>query len=470
MDGARAAFVAVLVGLPLNAAAEMPRPAVENPPVSASAPSAETPLWIEAPPVPLPADAERADLAPLLGQLERSVVRLSAVVGDPNRRAYATGFVVSTDGYILTADALITGARDLRAAFDDDREIAVEVVGRDPNTEVALLRVAPEAAAEAGIQLVPTALGDSSSLRPGDGVLTLGHGDPEGQSAAQGTVAGRDQRIGPLDRAGSRYLRLDMLLVPGFGGAPLVDLRGRVIGIISAERMASLGSEIDSVSFAVPIETAKRVLPDLLRSKRAPAGWLGVTIQPLDAKLAAGLGLDAGGALVTHVIENSPAARADLKQGDVILEFDGRRILAYRDLKSHLAGTRPGSEVVLVVLRRGARMQLRATIESRDATAPSGGTEDDADAPRFGFECTDLTRELALRYSLPPSTRGVVISEVEPGSPAQLSDLQLGDLVLDVNGKRVASSRALREQLRRENPLVLLIRRGTSTKYVALTR
>jgi serine protease Do len=429
------------------------------------APDSREPLWIEA------ADAVSGksgsgktgmDLAPLIRGLERSIVRLSAAgLSDPARRAHATGFVISPGGYLLTSDALLTNARNLRARFEDGRELPVELIGRDPNTEIALLRIDPARLAAEGIELVPLALGESHSLRVGDGVVTLGHGDSEGSSAAQGIVAGRDLRIAPLGRSVARYLRLDMLLIAGFGGAPLVDLRGRVVGIISGDRMG--GTELDSISFAVPIEAAKSVLPDLARSRLAASGWLGVQVQSLNDELAARLGIsDGGGALVSQVLKDSPAEKAHIEKGDVILEFAGQPVRASRDLSAQVGRTQPGSDVTLLVLRRGARKELHAVIEPKLQTA-SG-------ARGWGFECEELTRELALRLSLPETSRGVVVARVDPGGPAQQASLQVGDRVLAVNGKPLESLEALNTELRSSTAQILLIERAERARFVELSR
>jgi serine protease Do len=414
------------------------------------------PLWRDAAPDLRP---QAPDLATLIGRIERSVVRLSAAgANDPSRRTHATGFVISSRGYVVTTDALLTRARDLRASFDGGRELAVELVGRDPNTEIALLRIDPERLAAEGVALEPLAFGESQSLRVGDQIFTLGHGDSEGRSAAQGIVAGRDLRIAPLGASGARYLRLDMLLVAGFGGAPLVDLRGRVVGIISGERLA--GSELDSISFAVPIEAAKSVLPDLARSQTGPTGWLGVQVQSLQG--------EASGALVSQVLKDSPAEKARIEKGDVILEFDGQPVRASGDLSAHVGRTRPGSEVRLLVLRRGARKKLRAVIEPR--LQPVDERKPGDDSPDWGFQCAELTPELALRLSLPESSRGIVVARIEPGGPAQQSELQIGDAVLAVNGEPIASVEALNSKLRSSPAPILLIERAERAHFVELRR
>ena len=431
-------------------------------PVAAEPDPAAPRLWIEA--AEAGAGQAPADLAALVGRLETSVVRLSAAgLLDPSRRTTATGFVISAGGYLVTSDALLANARDLRASFEGRPDLAVELVGRDPNTEIALLRIDPERLAAEDISLVPIPLGESRSLRTGDEVLTLGHGDPEGTSAAHGIVAGRDKRIAPLARD-AHYLRLDMLLVPGFGGAPLVDRRGRVVGIVSGERLT--GSELDSISFAIPIEAAKAVLPELARSRVSPAGWLGVQVQSIDEKQAASLGLpEGGGALVSRVLEDSPAQRAQLEKGDLILEFDGQRVRASGDLSAHVGRTQPGSQVVLLVLRRGARKQLHAVIEPK--LAPPG--ESRRESPTWGFQCAELTPDLALRLSLPASSRGIVVARIDAGGPAQQAELQIGDRVLAVNGQPLESIDALNEALRGAAP-ILLVERGERARFVELGR
>jgi serine protease Do len=446
----RALAVAALVCAGFAAGAEPEAPTALEP---------SEPLWTEA--ASEASGTPRPDLVLLIHQLERSVIRLSAAGADASRRTYATGFVISPRGYLVTSDALLARARDLRAIFVGGRELPVELVGRDPNTEIALLRIDPERLAAEGIALIPVALGESSSLRVGDQVFTLGHGDAEGSSAAQGIVAGRDRRIGPLEPGGARYLRLDMPLVTGFGGAPLVDLRGRVVGVISGERLSS--SEFHAISFAVPIEAAKSVLPNLARAQLVPTGWLGVQVHSLDAERAAGLGLiDGGGALVERVLKDSPAEKAQIEKGDVILEFDGQPVRASGDLSAHVGRTRPGSEVALLVLRQGARKQLRAVIEPK--LQPVGEGKD------WGFQCADLTRGLALRLSLPEDSRGVVVERIKTGGPAQQAELQIGDAVLAVDGAPVESLEALNAALRRSATPVLLIERAGRARFVELHR
>jgi len=370
-----------------------------------------------------------------------------------------SGFVISEDGYIVTNNHVVDGAEKIVVAFEDGKELTAEIVGLDPKTDLALLKVS-------GAGKLPAApLGNSDKLRVGDWVMAIGNPFGLEHSVTVGILSARGRNInaGPYDD----FLQTDASINPGNSGGPLIDMGGRVIGINTAINAAGQG-----IGFAIPINMVKELLPQLRVSGSVTRGWLGVQIQRVTPALAESFSLDEPeGALISQVFEDSPAEKAKLERGDVIIEFNGTKIENYDDLPRRVASTPPGTKANVVVMRAGKRKQLTTVLEKMEAGEEITLTSHQSHNSNWGFEASDLTPEGAQQLGLPAGTRGVVIEDVDPEGPAARTGLRRGDIVLEANQAEVKDIEDLETAIgKNEERVVLLVRRGESTLYLAIER
>jgi serine protease Do len=327
-------------------------------------------------------------------------------------------------------------------------------VGRDPKTDLALIKIAADA------PLPVAALGDSDALQIGEWLLAIGNPFGFEHSVTAGIVSGKGRDLGgsPYDQ----YIQTDAAINPGNSGGPLVNMRGEVVGINTAIIPNS------HIGFAIPINLAKTVLVQLKDQGRVTRAWIGVAIQPVTREEAASAGLaDDRGALVSEVVAGSPAAASGLKAGDVIVALDGQPVLGARDLPRLVAGKPVGSAVEVAFLRGGKRQTVRLTLgEFPEERLAARSKEEEG----LGLTIRDLTPDLAREIGV-PETGGVAITAVEPGTEAERAGLKRGDRIREVNRRPVASAAEVREALRefgRGGAVLLLVRRGERSLFAAL--
>ena len=376
-----------------------------------------------------------------------------------------SGFTISSDGYIVTNDHVVKGADRVDVVFSDGARLSAKIVGTDTDTDLALLKVN----AEGELPVAP--LGNSDDIRVGDWVMAIGNPHGLDHSVTVGILSARGRRLGQIRY--EDFLQTDASINRGNSGGPLIDMNGNVIGINS---MMFGGAE--NLGFAIPINMAKELLPQLRESGFVTRGWLGVQIQDVTPELAEQFGLDKPrGALVSQVFEDSPAAGANLKSGDIILEFNGHEIKVYQDLPARVAATPPGSRVSLVVMRDGKEKKLKAKLETLESSASGPPVQQEPELSSFddwGFEAEDLSSELAEQLGLEDDD-GVVITKVEAGSPAERGNLSPGDVIVEARRRSVGSVSQLERVLDKvnkdgESRVLLLIRRGENTTFVTLSR
>ncbi|HPG26679.1 MAG TPA: DegQ family serine endoprotease [Myxococcota bacterium] len=381
--------------------------------------------------------------------------------GPPTRRSAGegSGFVISHDGFIVTNNHVVEDMDEIKVIFKDGRELEAKIVGRDPKTDIALLKVEP-----GDRDLATVALGDSDAVRAGDWVVAIGNPFGLEHTVTAGIVSAKHRR----DVTGESYedfIQTDAAINPGNSGGPLIDLEGRVVGINTAIR-----SNANTIGFSVPINQAKQILPQLRADGRVTRGWLGVHIQGVTPEIAAQFELDeARGALVAQVLPDTPAADGGIERGDVIVEFDGQPIDEWRDLPIVVANTPVESDASVVVIRDGKRKRLRVRIgrlDDPEVVAASNTAGDGAQA--YGLQAQDLTPQLAERLGL-EETEGVIVTDVDPNGPAAEAGIRRGDLIVEVDRKPVRSARDLAKRLGDGGDGVLvLVRRGDSTLFVPL--
>jgi serine protease Do len=376
-------------------------------------------------------------------------------------RSMGSGFIVNASGYIVTNNHVVDGAAEIRVKMDDGRELPGKVVGRDPKTDLALLKV--EAT---GLPVIP--FGDSSELRVGEPVMAIGNPFGLEQTVTTGIVSATGRVIGqgPYDD----FIQTDASINPGNSGGPLINSRGQVVGINNSIFSQTGGSV--GIGFAIPINQVKPVVSQLAASGTVTRGWLGVSIQPLTPELAKGFQMSqSAGALVASVQPDSPAARAGLKAGDVVTRFDGRTIVHPGDLSRLVANTPVGRQVALTVIRDGKPVTLDVTVAQMEDGGPvvASATGEESKGA-LGLTVESITPDKARDMKLADS-RGVLVRGVRSGSPAENAGIRPGDVITEVDHQGVADPAHLKRVLDshpKGAPIVVMIQRDGASLYVAL--
>lgn len=373
-----------------------------------------------------------------------------------------TGFIISSEGYVLTNNHVVNGADEVMVKLSDGRELKGEIKGSDEKMDLALIKINDS-------KPLPFAeLGDSDALEVGEWVMAIGNPFGLAHTVTAGIVSAKGRVIGsgPYDD----FIQTDASINPGNSGGPLFSAGGKVIGINTAIIAGGGGG----IGFAIPVNIAKNVVTQLRESGKVVRAYLGIRFQPLTADLAKSFGLDSEkGALIANVEKDTPAERAGLKSGDIILEYDGKTISEGNELPRYVAVTPIDKKVKLVIFRDGKKQDVFVTVAkmkdgaSEAAAATEGGTEND----KIGISVQDLTSELAPRFGIKES-KGLVITEVKPGSPAEEMGVTVGALIIEINGQRPETAEkfsAVVSKIKKGDVVRLLLRRPDgSTQYVAM--
>jgi serine protease Do len=371
-----------------------------------------------------------------------------------------SGFVISPDGYIVTNNHVIEDVEEITVHFKDGSKLPAEVIGRDPKTDVALIKV------EAKGELFALPLGESSGVRPGEWVVAIGNPFGFDHTVTAGIVSGTHREIGQGNY--DDFIQTDAAINPGNSGGPLINLAGEVIGINTA-----INPRANTIGFAVPIDMAKTILPQLRASGHVTRGWLGVMIQEISPEIAENLGLDElKGAVVTKVLEDGPADQGGLESADVIIKFDGKTIEELKELPRVVAATPVDKKVDIVVLRDGKRKTLTAVVGALEepGSAELASVAKEEGPAAFGLRVQDLTSDLAQRLGV-DEEHGAVVTSIDPGSAADEAGLRSRDIILEVDRNEVKGVSDLRSQLEQaDDGALLLIRRGDATIFVPIKR
>ena len=359
--------------------------------------------------------------------------------GDRQREAMSlgSGFIISSDGYVLTNNHVVADADEIIVRLSDRSELQAKLIGTDPRTDVALLKVE-------GKNLPTVKLGDSEKLKVGEWVLAIGSPFGFDHSVTKGIVSAKGRTL-PNDTY-VPFIQTDVAINPGNSGGPLFNMKGEVVGINSQIFTRSGG--FMGLSFAIPIDVALDVSNQLKKDGKVSRGWLGVVIQEVNKDLAESFGLDKpAGALVAQVLENGPAAKGGLQVGDVILSMNGQPIVMSADLPHLVGSLKDGEKAKLEIIRNGKRQTLDVAVgpmPDDDAdigagTGPEGGAERNSN--RLGVSVSDLTAEQKKTLEL---KGGVVIKEVQDG-PAAMIGLRPGDVISHLNNQAVVSAKQFTE-------------------------
>jgi serine protease Do len=375
-------------------------------------------------------------------------------------QSLGTGFIVSPDGYIITNNHVVNGADEVLVKLSDGRELKGEIKGVDEKLDLALIKISDKGT------LPSTELGDSDALEVGEWVMAIGNPFGLAQTVTAGIVSAKGRVIGsgPYDD----FIQTDASINPGNSGGPLFSASGKVIGINTAIIAGGQG-----IGFAIPINMAKGIITQLRDSGKVTRGYLGVRFQPLTTDLAKSFGLDSDkGALIANVEKDTPADKAGLKAGDVILEYDGKPITESNELPRYVAVTPIDKKVRLVVFRDGKKQDVFVVVgklkDDENAATVGGGSESE----KLGLTVQELTKELSARLGIKESKSGLVITEVKSGSSAEEAGIATGSIVIEINGQRPETVNvfvAVVSKLKKGDVVRLLLKRPDgSVHYVAM--
>ncbi len=374
------------------------------------------------------------------------------------QRGQGSGFIISPDGYILTNNHVVGGADEIKVKLADGRKFKAKVIGKDPQSDVAVIKIDAK-----NLPVLP--LGDSDALEVGEWVIAIGNPFGLAETVTVGVVSAKGRsRLGINDY--EDFIQTDAAINPGNSGGPLLNIHGEVIGMNTAIFSRSGGSM--GIGFAIPINMARAVKDQLIKNGKVVRGWLGVVIQEIDEDLAKSFGLPkAEGILVAEVADNSPAAKAGFKSGDVILKVNGQKVGDVGELRNKIALTPPGTAVTFEILRDGKKKEIKAVIEEKPGASAITMSKDDI-LSKIGLAVQELTPDLAEQFGY-KAGQGVLIAEVEPGSTAAAAGMRPGQLIIEVNRKRVRSVDEFMKALKQSRERVLFrIKDGELSRYVAI--
>jgi len=377
------------------------------------------------------------------------------------RTSLGSGVIISRDGFIVTNNHVVENADTINVRLTTFEEFEAKIIGRDPKTDIALIKINPKNS------LPATEFGDSEALRVGDWVMAIGNPFGFEQTVTAGIVSGKGRSLGsgPYEN----FIQTDASINPGNSGGPLYDMNGKMVGINTA--IYSRGGGNIGIGFAIPVNMAKNVINQLKTHGTVVRGWLGVMVQPVTPELAAQFKLPRPiGALVGEVSPGSPAARAGIKPGDVIVEFNGKEISQMSVLPSLVAETPVGSKAGVVFYRKGQKKTSVVTIAKLEEEQPAMAGADNGVNRKLGVGVQDLTPEVAASLGI-DDKQGVLVTSVEPDSPAAEAGIRKGDLILEINQEPVADVQAFVKKLndiKRPAAVSFFIKRKGQTRFFGL--
>jgi len=385
--------------------------------------------------------------------------------GGPQRefkqRSLGSGFIIDKDGYIVTNNHVVEGADKIKVILKDGGEFDAEVKGRDPNTDLALIKIV------SARDLPVIQLGDSDALKVGEWVLAIGNPFGLEHTVTAGIISAKGRVIGsgPYDD----FIQTDASINPGNSGGPLINMEGNVVGINTAIIAGGQG-----IGFAIPVNLARGIIDQLKTRGEVTRGWLGVGIQDLTPALKEYYGVKEGeGILVTQVFPNDPADNAGIKRGDIILEVNGHKVETGRELSRMIAESPVGQEVALVVLRKGSEKTFRVELSKRKETerADAGSVPESKEA--FGIAVSNLTSETVRQFNLKDS-EGVIVVAVEPDSKGEKAGILSGDIIREINHQPVKDADDYEKEIGKvksgETVYFYILRPGKGFMVIKLTK
>lgn len=469
---------------------------------TAEAPKEPTQIQPQAPPPPVVGDGSRLSYADIVDRVAPAVVMVNTeqrakpasstgrggeipfldnpmfrdlVPQQPQQRpsrGIGSGVIVSSDGTIMTNNHVIEGADKIRIELNDNRTFEAKVIGTDPLSDLAVVKIEAQ-------NLPFLNLGNSDTVRVGDIILAIGNPLGIGQTVTAGIISAKGRRTGISDGSFEDFLQIDAPINRGNSGGALVNLNGELIGI-NSQILAAPGSGGNiGIGFSIPSNMAKSVMEQLVRDGKVRRGKLGVNIQNPTEEMKEAFGLkDTKGVLVGGVQPGSAAEKAGIKRGDVIIAVNGEKVEDSNVLRNRVAGTMPGSEISLTIVREGSEQQVKATLdELKSEDAANQNPEENEKQPeksddgggKLGLDLQPLTPEMARRLKI-PDTRGMLITAVDPNGAAADKGVQRGDVLMEVNRQEVDTFEDVKSALEKsgDRPILLLISRAGQTSYITV--
>jgi serine protease Do len=386
-------------------------------------------------------------------------------------RGLGSGVIISPEGYILTNNHVVENATDITVQLNDKRQMKGKLIGTDPRSDLAVVQIQATG-------LTAMKLGDSSKLRVGDLVLAIGNPFGFDETVTMGIVSATGRRNAEITppQGYADFIQTDAAINPGNSGGALVNARGELIGLNTAIYSGNGGNL--GIGFAIPVNMARGIMEQILKTGKVSRGYLGIVIQPVNADLAQAFRLPStDGALIGDVSADSPGAKAGLQRGDVVVGLNGQAVTDPEDLRLRVSQMAPGTTVKLDILRDAQKKQMTATLMELPETVERAGAGRNngptpADAALEGLQVSALTADIAQQLNLPAGVRGVVVTSVDPDSKAAEAGLQRGDVIQEVNHKQVTSVEQFRAAVRDAGnaPILLLVNHGGQTGYSVITR
>jgi serine protease Do len=377
-----------------------------------------------------------------------------------------SGVIINSDGYILTNNHVVAGASDVEVFTQNRRKFRAKIVGTDQRTDIAVVKIDASG-------LPSFTLGDSNQLKVGDVIFAIGDPFGIGETATMGIVSATGRALGGSIEHYENFIQTDAAINPGNSGGAMIDLRGNLVGINTAI-ISGGGGGNEGIGFAIPIDMARHVMDQIVAHGKVIRGYLGVTIQNVDPDMAKAFGLSqGGGALVASVGPGGPAEKAGVKRGDIVLVLNGKDVADASDLSLRISEMAPGDVAHLKVFRSGHIEQLGVKLGTYPQTASSGSPAPGpggAGAALPGVTVQNLTGGLADQFGLPPGSKGVVVTAVDPTSSAAAAGVQRGDVILQVDRTPVQNVQDYNKALsgKANQPILLLISRGGESSYVVI--
>ena len=418
----------------------------------------------------MPGDQNMQGMDPLFRQFfGNNFPGFDNVPRERKEKALGSGVIVSPEGYILTNNHVVDHATDVTVTLFDKRELKARVVGTDPRTDIAVLKID-------GSNFPSLTLTDSSKVEVGDIVLAIGDPFGVGQTVTSGIVSATGRSLKGAIEEVEDFIQTDAPINPGNSGGALVDDEGHLIGINTAILSGNSGGN-QGIGFAIPINMARHDMDSILAHGKVERGYLGILPQDVTPAMARALGVhETTGALVGQVTPNSPASKAGLQTGEIILAVNGEAVSDANQLRLKVGTLDPNSRATLKVLRDGRTQDMTVTLgdfpnAERAALNNSGNPAEPQSAGLDGVQVDNLTADVAQQLQLPASTRGVLVDSVSPDSKAADAGLQRGDVIQQVNHKAVTNLNEFRQAMsnaNKSNPVLLLVNRGGNTLFIAI--
>lgn len=372
----------------------------------------------------------------------------------------ASGFIISPDGYILTNSHVVRNAKNIVVTLNDGKEFPAKLVGHDPNTDIAIIKIEAK-------NLPFIELGNSDNIEIGQWVAAIGTPFGLQASLTVGVVSAKGRNnldISPFED----YIQTDAAINRGNSGGPLMSLDGKAIGINTAMATNMSPGGYLGIGFAIPSNIARNIMDQVIKTGKVTRSYVGIVLQSIDHDLAQAFGLKhIGGALVADVAKDSPADKSGLKQGDIILSFNQQPVSNISGLRTAIALMPPGTRISLSVLRNGKTMDIPVDVKEFPMSEPEVARNN---GNKFGFEVQNLTPEIAGNLGL-QNEQGVVVSKVDPNTPAALIGLKKGALIIGVNQKKIANVEEFKSELQNtpaDRPTLFLVKQGDLVRYVSI--